>query len=100
MELDWLKKVRDAPAMMRLEWIDGAAMLPLVPQCARANVARSMVYSRRHPHAVPAEDLELSAELIHGEGVAEIDLLHRLALDQHACLQMASQPQGTKNPPK
>ena len=100
MELDWLKKVRDIPAMVRLEWIDGAAMVPLVPQCALADVARSTVYSRRQPQAVPAEDLGLSAELIDKEGVAEIDLLHRLAPDQHD-LPADGQPTARhKNPPE
>ena len=49
--------------MTRLGWIDGAAAVPVAQQCALADVARSTVYARRQPQAVPAEDLELCGVL-------------------------------------
>ncbi len=51
MELDWLKKVRNEPVDMRLDWVDCTKPLPLVRQCELAGVCRSTVYASQTQEA-------------------------------------------------
>ncbi|TDO09928.1 MULTISPECIES: hypothetical protein [Halomonas] len=46
MELDWLKKVRDQPAMTRHSWPDPSDKVPLVRQCLLAGVYRATIKMR------------------------------------------------------
>ncbi len=59
MELDWLKKVRDQPAMKHRLWIEREHEIPLVRQCALTGVARSTRYAQRQSVAVDETDLLL-----------------------------------------
>lgn len=59
MELDWLKKVRDQPAVSRLTWIGCDSTVSQKRQCVLAGVARATVYA----HRKPARVVELEEEI-------------------------------------
>jgi putative transposase len=49
MELDWPKKVRDRPAMIRHRWIGAHTNLTPLRQCMFADVSRTTIYAKRKP---------------------------------------------------
>ncbi len=59
MELNWLKKVRDQPAIKCLSWIEREHEISVVRQCELTEVVRSTLYAQRQPTAVDETDLLL-----------------------------------------
>jgi putative transposase len=55
-ELDWLKKVRDRPAMTRQAWIGPANDVAVVRQCELAGVSRTTHYAQRVARSVDEAD--------------------------------------------
>lgn len=60
MELDWLKKVRDQPVMIRQGWIDKADTVPISRQCELSGICRATVYAHEKPKSVNKSDLLVS----------------------------------------
>ena len=66
MELDWLKKVRDQPAMTRRSWIGVHDEVTQKRQCVLASVVRGTVYAQRKSKT-PDEGDEVLKRLIDEE---------------------------------
>lgn len=66
MALDWLKKIRDQPAVIRHGWIDAGDAVAVVRQCVLAGVSRATVYAHHKPKPVDASD-RLVSRLINEE---------------------------------
>ena len=57
MELDWIKKIRDQPAIVRQAWIVADDELAVVRQCSLVGVCRATIYARQKPG--PTDESEL-----------------------------------------